>query len=221
MSKLMLITGGSQGIGESIAEYFKDQYQIVTVSRSNNTTEQGDLTDHNFRNYLVEKYTPNVFINNAGVISDCVETYQINTVAACHLATEFYKKMTNGNIFNMSSIATGKSGSENEDEWRIHYRASKTALQEVSKSLTANKKTSVKVTSIEPGWVNTKLGDPTEYFKVDYSKSNDMNYFAPMPPRYIAEVIDWILTQPSYVVISSIELNNFFKNKSRDSAVLM
>lgn len=216
----MLITGGSQGIGQAIAEYFQKDYDIVTVSRSKTTTESGDLTNKVFRDYLIEKYQPKIFINNAGIVSESSdELYEINVVAACHLAEKFYSKMEDGHIINMCSISGNKSSREDETMWRSHYKASKTALKSLSKSLSYKKTSSVKVTSIEPDWINTGIGNKKIY-KIDYDKSNDINYFAPMPPSYIAEVIDWILKQPPYVVISSIELSNFFKNKSRDSAIL-
>ena len=42
---VMLITGGSKGIGRAFAEHFKDKYEIVTVARTGNVTEKGDITD--------------------------------------------------------------------------------------------------------------------------------------------------------------------------------
>ena len=63
----MLITGSSSGIGYECADKFKDQYEIVGVSKTPGpyVTEVGDLRDSLFRRLLVDKYQPDVFINNA------------------------------------------------------------------------------------------------------------------------------------------------------------
>lgn len=211
---MMLITGGSKGIGKAVAEHFKDSYEIVTVARTGDVTEQGDLTDINFRNYLINKYKPDVFVNCAGVLShDFMETVQINIVAMGHLLTQFYKKMDGGSIINLSSIAANKMGWEGMPDMRVHYLATKKALKDLSCHLNNSKERPVRVTSLEPDHVNTTIGNGPLY-DVDYSKSDNMNYFAPMPPSYIAEVIEWILEQPPYIVISSMEISNRHKRSA-------
>ena len=69
MKKTMLITGSSSGIGYECADKFKDQYQIIGVSKTPGpyVIELGDLKDDAFRRTLVSKYQPDVFINNAGI----------------------------------------------------------------------------------------------------------------------------------------------------------
>jgi len=218
MGKLMLVTGASRGIGRAIAEHFASSYQVVTVSRSGDTTEKGDLTDIEFRKYLIEKYTPDVFVNCAGILShDFTDTFNINVMAMGHLLTAFYKKMTSGSIINLSSIAANKMGWEGMPDMRVHYLASKKALKDLSNHLNASKNKPVRVMSIEPDHVNTTIGNGPLY-DVDYEIAGPVDYFSPMPPEYIAEVMEWMLAQPPYVVISSIEISNIHRKAAQSTA---
>jgi NADP-dependent 3-hydroxy acid dehydrogenase YdfG len=75
--------------------------------------------------------------------------------------------------------------------------------------LQTSKRNSVKVTSIEPAQINTKMGDDTHKGNIsenEYIKQT--KELVPMKPSYISEVIDWIIKQPDPVVISSIEIQN-------------
>lgn len=208
----MLITGVSKGIGHACAEYFSDSYQIAGVSRTSSqwTTDLGDLTDVEFRKILIEKYNPTVFINNAGshpLRAGPVDTMRLNAESAVHLLTEFYGKMTTGNIINVSSWMATYGGKLSVDD--IIYKSTKLMLKSVSNDLTLLRLKPVSVTCLEPQTVNTGLTNPRQK-PVDDSLYTSYNHdsFTPMTPAYIAGVINWIITQPPWVTIPTLELSN-------------
>jgi len=207
---VMLITGASKGIGRAFAEHFKDKYEIVTVARTGDVIEKGDITDSKFRQHLVEKYTPTVFVNNAGIKTYAFNsTFETNVMAAGDLLSNFYRKMPKGDIINISSFSANAKGWDSISDFKIWYNASKRALSEMSDYLSVAKHRPVRVTAIEPNNVNTSF-NKSKIHKIDYSKSG-LDIYTPMPPSYIAEVADWILKQPPYVVISNIKIDNFYR----------
>ena len=60
VDNVMLITGASKGIGKACSKYFKNKYEVVTVSRTDSTI-CGDLTDITFRNKIIAEINPIVF----------------------------------------------------------------------------------------------------------------------------------------------------------------
>jgi len=157
----MLITGTSRGIGLACAKHFNDSYTIVGVARTYGefVTEVGDITDIDFRNMLIEKYTPTVFINNAGVggARKFDDLCKINIEAAGALLLGFYKKMSKGNIINLSSWNANVSGSIDTTLGELSYKASKVFLKNLSNNLTNKRSNEVLITSLEPQNVFTGL----------------------------------------------------------------
>jgi len=212
----MLITGTSRGIGLACAKYFNNSYTIVGVARTPGefVTELGDITALEFRNMLVEKYTPDVFINNAGVSGNKKfdDLCNINVAAAGSLLVGFYKKMFKGHIINLSSWNANVSGSINTSLGELSYKASKIFLKNLSNNLTNKRAKPLLITSLEPQNVSTDLissfspSQPTENDYSDYK----FNSNAPMSADYIAETINWIITQPPWVCIKSLEISNAY-----------
>ena len=156
---IMLITGTSRGIGLACAEYFKDEYDIVGIARTPGefVTEQGSISDPLFRKHIINKYKPDVFINNAAIgTKNISEMIRINVEASTDFMVEFYKKMESGHIINMSSYLATISGVELPGINELVYASTKKLVKELSKEF-SNIKHKVRVTSIEPGWVDTKM----------------------------------------------------------------
>ena len=205
MSNQMLIIGSNGGVGKECQEFFSKTHDVIPISRKN-----GDLRSKDFLNEIINNYSPSIVINCAGVYDvNFYETFEVNFIASSYLTFEFYKKMKSGHIINICSSGANSTGWRDMDYNRIFYNVSKKSLKNFSNMLQISKNQSVKVTSIEPAQINTKMGDDRHKGNIvesEYIKQT--KELIPMKPSYIAEVIDWILRQPDPVVISSIEIQN-------------
>ena len=190
--KQMLVIGSNGGVGKECVNYFSTMYDVIPISR-----EQGDLRDKEFLQTLVDKYNPSVVLNCAGVYEkEFYETFESNFLSVSFLTMEFYKKMESGHIINICSSSANSSGWPGIEYDRLTYNVSKSSLKKFSNMLQSSKNSSVKVTTLEPAQINTKmLKHKSEKVK-------------PLEPSYIVGVIHWILNQPESVVISSMEIQN-------------
>ena len=199
----MLITGTSRGIGLACAEYFQERYEIVGIARTPGkfVTEQGSVADEKFRQYIIDKYTPDVFINNAGVGGGGLphEIFRINAEAAACFMLEFYQKMKIGNIINIASWVATVTHIPSAPFDVIAYQSTKKLVKELSKELSGKSDKPVKVTSLEPKMVDTAMAGPGAVGKM-------------IQPVYIAETIDWVLHQPSWLNIDSMCISNHKEN---------
>ncbi len=188
----MLIIGSKGGVGEKCVDYFSSMYDVIPISR-----EQGDLRDKEFLQTLVDEYNPSVVLNCIGVYEkEFFETFESNFLSVSFLTMEFYKKMESGHIINICSSSANSSGWPGIDYDRLTYNVSKSSLKKFSNMLQSSKNRQVKVTTLEPAQINTKM------------LKHKSDKVTPLEPSYIVDVIHWILNQPQSVVISSIEIQN-------------
>ena len=225
MKKIMLITGSSSGIGYECADKFKEQYEIIGVSKTPGpyVTEVGDLKDDTFRQILVSKYQPDVFINNAGIggSSNYSSVLNTNATAAVDLLLLFHSKMKAGSdIINISSFSGWQQGNQKGAE-HIAYSASKHALSFVSQSLAFKKHTQIRVMTLEPENVVSKIHGGPKNKEHPFTKLPSQHEYdefdgtqqLPIPTRYIADTIEWMLMQPRWMNIQTMRITNNYIQK--------
>lgn len=210
--KILLVTGASRGIGHEIANYFQDTYEVISTARTGNVSIQGDLKDKKFLTYLLDAVNPDIFINNAGIISsDFDDIIDINLNANIFLTYNFNKKMTDGFIFNINSQVVNFSG-YNLDEKRFLYSFSKKSSKDFHEMLYRGQFSSNKITNIILGSVKTTIENSfhnktipeTEYKTQTWKK-------IPMKTTDVCECIENIINNKHYIDIPTLELGNWNK----------
>lgn len=204
--KTMLITGASRGIGDAFVKEFQRDYNIVTVARTGDMTEIGDVTDKDFRNYLIDKYLPDVFVNNVGGYhNELTESMEINLIQAGHLLEGFYKKMMKGHIINLGSMGGELTGYANMGPSKYNYYAAKRALRDWIRYIQQNKsKRTVKITTLIPGFVDSNMRpDGAQMEKV--MSTHIVNEIS---RATLAEISRWIIELPKDLVIEEIKIGN-------------
>lgn len=204
--KTMLITGASRGIGDAFVKEFQRDYNIVTVARTGDMTEIGDVTDKDFRDYLIDKYLPDVFVNNVGGYhNDMTESMEINLIQAGHLLEGFYAKMMKGHIINLGSMGGEVTGYANMGSSRYNYFAAKRALRDWIRYIQQNKaKRSVKITTLIPGYVDSNMHPNGTHAEVIMFKQQVNE----IKRHTLAEISRWIIELPKDLVIEEIKIGN-------------
>lgn len=204
MSKIVLVTGASRGIGLEAAKHFsKEGYKVIGTSRGEfNLGEligddsaisvQLDLMSKEsikslFADLKSEDLLPSVLVNNAGITKDQLflrmkdedwdDVIETNLNGLFRVTKAFIKPMVKnkfGRVINISSVA-GLMGNSGQ----VNYSSSKSAMVGFSRSL-AKELGSRNITSnvVAPGFIET---DMTTFLnddeKVEVSKNIPMKRF--------------------------------------------
>ena len=204
MSKIVLVTGASRGIGLEAAKRFsKEGYKVIGTSRGD--FNLGDLIGDEsaisvqldlmskesiqnlFADLKSEDLLPSVLVNNAGITKDQLflrmkdedwdDVIETNLNGLFRVTKAFIKPMVKnkfGRIINISSVA-GLMGNSGQ----VNYSSSKSAMVGFSRSL-AKELGSRNITSnvVAPGFIET---DMTTFLnddeKVEVSKNIPMRRF--------------------------------------------
>lgn len=184
-NKIVLITGGSSGIGQETARRLaKAGYIVYGTSRNPSKPEQPEdfemlsLDIHSdesvktcLETVIAKAGRLDVLINNAGYVvsgaieettieqaKDIFETNFFGVMRMCKAALPFMRKQRQGQIINVSSLA----GLNPVPFWSL-YNASKFALEGFTESLRHElKPLNISVSLVEPGFVKTKLAHNTQ-----------------------------------------------------------
>lgn len=164
--KVVVITGGAQGIGRCIAEEFqKAGASVCVIDKQEGSHFVGDLADkqtlERFAKEVIEKHGHvDILVNNAlplmKGINDCTyEEFQyalsVGVTAPFYLAKLFVPYFAEeASIVNISSSRDRMSQPQTES-----YTAAKGGIAALTHALAVSLAGRVRVNSISPGWIDT------------------------------------------------------------------
>tara|TARA_Y100001970_G_scaffold280428_1_gene389404 strand:+ start:2188 stop:2925 length:738 start_codon:yes stop_codon:yes gene_type:complete len=183
-NKVALITGGSSGIGASIAKLLADKgARVFCCQRTKSSFEDIliDLKDTNAPEKIISEIQKksgrlDILINNAGIMKEntvekiSLEEWNDHITINLTIPFLFIKyalpllKKNNGSIVNVGSI----EGLGN-NSYHSAYGSSKAGLHGLTRAVAVDHgKDGIRCNAVAPGWINTKLNE-------DFIKSLDNN----------------------------------------------
>jgi len=234
MSKVILISGGSDGLGKSIATKLSPNHQVVILSHNREKLEVvakeincdfvvAEITDYSSINAAVEKVLEkyqkiDVLINNAGIWTEgkledndpqkIEEVIRVNTLGTIYLTRAVLPSMKSaksGRIINIIS-----QDGLHAKNIRSVYSASKWAITGFTKCLQVELSAeNIGVTGIYPGLLKTGL------FEKQGAVRN-LNHA--LDPSEIASVIEYVINLSSDTLLPDIGIKNINNSTNMDDS---
>lgn len=164
--KIVVVTGGAQGIGACIAERFRNEgAQVIIIDKKYGDWFVGDIGDNkvleDFAKHVITNYGRlDILVNNAlplmKGLKDCswddfVYAQKVGVAAPFYLAKLFKDYFPQGSsIINISSSRGKMSQPQTES-----YTAAKGGIAALTHALAISLAPRVRVNSISPGWIDT------------------------------------------------------------------
>ena len=164
--KVVVVTGGAQGIGKCICEQFgKEGAKVCVIDQQENAYFTGDLAEKEVlekfaAKVIAEHGKVDVLVNNAPPLFKGIEecsyeefTYalSVGVTAAFYLTKLFSEYFSEGaSIVNISSSRDRMSMPQTES-----YTAAKGGIAALTHALAVSLAGKVRVNSISPGWIDT------------------------------------------------------------------
>lgn len=165
-NKVVVITGGANGIGAKIAERFRNEGALVEIiDRINGQWYIGDISDRkvleDFATKTINNYgRVDVLVNNAlplmKGIDECswdefLYAQKVGVAAPFYLSKLFKDSFPKGSsIINISSSRDRMSQPQTES-----YSAAKGGIAALTHAMAISLAPKVRVNSISPGWIDT------------------------------------------------------------------
>lgn len=164
--KIVVVTGGAQGIGRCICEEFeKEGAKICTIDLKKNPYFVGDIADKQTLERFAEKVISDYgrvdyLINNAlpisrGICDGSYEDFEyalaVGVTAPFYLSKLFLPHFAEGaSIVNISSSRDRMSQPQTES-----YTSAKGGISALTHALAISLSGKVRVNSVSPGWIDT------------------------------------------------------------------
>ena len=223
MSKNIVITGGSEGLGKAIAKILINNNVIIVSNNEDKLVQAAKELNCDYRvcdvaNYeqvdraiksIIDKYGKiDVLINNAGIwlagdivetdyekISRCIDVNTKGPIYMTKAVLEDMYKRNDGLIINVCSQASFDC-----DDFSTVYNASKWAMRGFNRSIQKDvSKKGIKVTGFYPGFMQTDL------FK---KAGNDYDTSTGLEVEKVAKAIDFIINCDSDVIIPELGIKD-------------
>jgi len=174
--KIIVVTGGSNGIGKGIVEAFSSEgAKVIVIDKEKQKVKcdyyfKGDISQKEtlvkFSKEVVERYQRvdylinNACLNKGGILSDCSYddfnyVFQTGVTAPYMLAKSFKEHFNaNASIVNISSTRAFMSQEDSES-----YSAAKGGINALTHALAVSLSGIARVNSISPGWIDTTNGE--------------------------------------------------------------